>query len=154
MHMLTRRAGEAYYLRLLLQHYAARSYEQLRVIEGVTYDTFREAAEKCGLFASNNENQLSMREAVRYHYAPSMLRGLFVTLVDLDGANATKLLEEFGWSMAIDLERVRVVALDPIVAQDERQAPSTVVMQQLLKDLSARFQSNGTSLAAYGTWVA
>ena len=79
-----------------------------------------------------------------------MLRGLFVTLVDLDGANATKLLEEFGWSMAIDLEPVRVVALDPIVAQDERQAPSTVAMQRLLKDLSARFQSNGTSLAAYG----
>ncbi|KAG5622894.1 hypothetical protein H5410_008112 [Solanum commersonii] len=73
--------GERYYLRLLLMNIRApKSSEDLRLIDGKCYATFREVAEKNGLLYSDNNLIECMSEAVTYQM-PYSLRRLFATLL-------------------------------------------------------------------------
>ncbi|KAH0650144.1 hypothetical protein KY284_030056 [Solanum tuberosum] len=72
---------ERYYLRLLLMNIRGpKSYEDLRTVSGRYYNTFREAAEKNGLLASDNNLIECMSEAANYQM-PYSLRYLFATLL-------------------------------------------------------------------------
>jgi len=57
-------AGERYYLRTLL--YVVKephSWEDLRTVNGITYDTFKEACSALGLLDSDEEYEICLREA-------------------------------------------------------------------------------------------
>jgi hypothetical protein len=73
--------GETFYLRTLLRHRPARSFRDLRTIDGVEYSTFQEATGVMGLFASQLEGEYALQEAVQSLYTPHSLRRLFVHLL-------------------------------------------------------------------------
>lgn len=73
--------GERFYLRTLLQHRPALSFEDLRTIDGTEYNTFQEAATALGLFADQNEGIYALKEAIETLRTPRQLRVLFVHLL-------------------------------------------------------------------------
>ncbi|KAI3642989.1 hypothetical protein MP228_012544 [Amoeboaphelidium protococcarum] len=70
-------AGELYYLRLLLHSVeGATSYEDLKTIDGVQHQSFKDAAYALGLLADQNEQFLCLAEAVQ-ECMPIQLRKLY-----------------------------------------------------------------------------
>ena len=88
------RTGELFYLRALLLHRAASSFEDLRTINHHCFTTFHEAACDFGLFANNNEGFLALEEAVQCLRTPSQLRFLFAQIIQ-EGYPAMPLWTEF-----------------------------------------------------------
>ena len=73
--------GERYYLRLLLNHIkGATSFENLKVVNGISTSSFREAALLHGLLNGDNNSQLCLEEASLYQM-PCSLRRLFATIL-------------------------------------------------------------------------
>lgn len=58
----------------------AQSFENIRTVDGTTYDTYQEACYHQGLLDSNNEWHEALDEAARTQMG-SQLRELFVTLM-------------------------------------------------------------------------
>src|SRR4051812_3030093 len=71
LHTVPPRMGELYYLRSLLLHRPADSFEDLRTVLGVVHPTFQEAATALGLFSDQTEAEQCMEEAVRGCYSPA-----------------------------------------------------------------------------------
>jgi len=99
--------GEHYYLRLLLTHVPARSFEALRTHGATTYDTFREAAEAHGLLTTEREFIDALgRDVMQCETTtPADLRHTFAMMV-LQGGDkvpVTDLYERFKYYMATDL---------------------------------------------------
>ncbi|XP_015161034.1 uncharacterized protein [Solanum tuberosum] len=99
--------GERYYLRLLLMNIRGpKSYEDLRTVNGRYYNTFREAAEKNGLLASDNNLIECMSEAANYQMTYS-LRHLFATLLAYcNPANPKELWQKFQCPMSEDFQNI------------------------------------------------
>lgn len=74
-------AGERFYLRVILAAKPARSFEDARTVEGVTYDTFQDAALAMGLFNQVNEAHHALEEAVLALRTPREIRLLFIHLL-------------------------------------------------------------------------
>ncbi|KIJ40641.1 hypothetical protein M422DRAFT_109402, partial [Sphaerobolus stellatus SS14] len=66
-------AGETFYLRALLAHRPARSFQDLRTIGNNVYSTFHEAAIAFGLFHDHNEGYYALQEAVASFSTPGQL---------------------------------------------------------------------------------
>ncbi|XP_070054281.1 uncharacterized protein [Nicotiana tomentosiformis] len=98
--------GERYYLRLLLMNVRGpKSYKNLRTVNGIMCDTFREAAEKRGFLLCDNNLIECMSEAVSYQM-PHSLRHLFVVLlVYCNPANPRELWEKFESPMSEDFKK-------------------------------------------------
>jgi hypothetical protein len=99
--MVSPTAGELFYLRCLLMRRAARSYSDLRTVEGTTYDTFHDAAIHFGIFTTENEAHYVMVEAVASFCTPHALRFLFARMI-LEGYPALPLWNEFKMHLAQD----------------------------------------------------
>lgn len=70
IHSIPPRIGELFYVRILLQHRPASSFEDLKTIHGRVYDTYQEAAKALGLFEDESEPVRAMREAVAVYSRP------------------------------------------------------------------------------------
>ena len=115
-------AGEVFYLQSLLNKRPARSFEELRTIDGILYSSFNEAALRFGLFSDQNEGHYALSEAISCFCTPAQLRFLFARIV-LEGYPAVPLWDEFGLPLAQDLtgtlmaggpERAKNLALERI----------------------------------------
>lgn len=73
-------AGDVWYLRLLLHHIAASSWEDIRTVNGILRDSHQSAAHALGLVADAQEYDLTFREAMHFS-TPRELRSLLVTLI-------------------------------------------------------------------------
>lgn len=73
--------GERFYLRTLLQHKTARSFNELLTVDGIQHSSFQEAARALGLFTDDNEASLALDEAVHSLKTPRQIRILFVHLL-------------------------------------------------------------------------
>jgi hypothetical protein len=93
--------GEAFYLRSLLLHRSASSFEDLRTIHGHTFCTYHEAALSLGIFTASNEGFYTMQEAVLTCQTPGQLRFLFSRLI-LEGYPATQLWDSFRQQISYD----------------------------------------------------
>ena len=71
IHSILPRIGELFYLRVLLQHWSAYGFENLRTIHNRLYSTYQEAAAALGLFEDESEAVRAMREAVAAYSRPS-----------------------------------------------------------------------------------
>lgn len=66
---------------MLLNYVACpTSYSNLRIVQNIMYDTYREAAVAPGLLESDNSNEECMQEA-RAYQMPNSLRQLFCTIL-------------------------------------------------------------------------
>jgi hypothetical protein len=83
-------AGELFFLCCLLMHHPARSFQQLRTIEGTLYHTYHEAALSVGLFNDINKGYFALEEAVANHQLPTQLCFLFARII-LEGYPALPL---------------------------------------------------------------
>jgi hypothetical protein len=73
--------GERYYLRVLLNHVpGAKSFEDLKTVDGQLMQNFRDAAEKRGLIEADSTLDDCMTEAELFQM-PSSLRRLFATIL-------------------------------------------------------------------------
>ena len=99
--MVSPTAGELFYIRCLLIHRPARSFLDLRTIDGNVFPSFHEAAVDVGLFANENEGHYAILEAIAYYYTPAQLRFLFARVV-LEGYPAAPLWTQFHLNLAQD----------------------------------------------------
>ena len=75
------REKELFYLRALLQHRPAASFQDLRTVDGHPYATYQEAAIALQLFRDNREAEYALNEAIASYSRPSQLRFLFANLL-------------------------------------------------------------------------
>ncbi|GMF14737.1 unnamed protein product [Phytophthora fragariaefolia] len=72
---------ERFYLRVVLCHHKApQSFEHLRTVDGVTYETYRQTALRLGFLEDDTEWISCMREAAGFRM-PYQLRQLFTTIL-------------------------------------------------------------------------
>ncbi len=98
MYMYSSRDKEWFYLRTLLtQISGATSFESVRTINGITYDTYEEAVRQLGLLdEENSEFDKCLNEAANYQM-PSKLRQLFASILlfcDIQELNISKLFHD------------------------------------------------------------
>lgn len=95
--------GELFYLRTILQHRPATSFQDARTVQGQVHLTFQEAAQAMGLFADQNEAELAIEEAIMMLKTPRQLRILFVHLLVNDCViTPLTLWNTYNTSMAMD----------------------------------------------------
>ncbi|AQK50086.1 hypothetical protein ZEAMMB73_Zm00001d049353 [Zea mays] len=99
--------GERFYLRLLLNHVTgATSYVDLRIVDGDTLPSFREAAQRRGLLEADNTIDECLNEAALYQM-PSTLRRLFaMILVYCEPNDVAKLWQRHLDTMSKDYHRI------------------------------------------------
>ncbi|XP_058189501.1 uncharacterized protein LOC131307104 [Rhododendron vialii] len=129
--------AEKYYFRLLLTHVPGpTSFAYVRTIQGVTYDSYREAAVAHGLLQTDDSNEKCMQEACTYRM-PMSLRQLFCTiLVYCTPVNPAELLFKFEDDMMEDY-----ISVQKFTKETAR--------QQLLAALNSELQSMGKTLHDY-----
>ena len=87
MYTVSPRDIEKYHLRLLLLHVpGAKSFEDLRIVNGQLYNSFQAAARAMGLLADDTEWSAAMTEAALTR-SSSSLRKLFCILVAFSGVS-------------------------------------------------------------------
>ncbi|GJE90163.1 ATP-dependent DNA helicase PIF1 [Phanerochaete sordida] len=130
--------GERYYLRALLQHRPARSFQDMLTVDGLQHDSYQLASAALGLFADQNEGDLAMLEAIASLYTPHQLRVLFAHLLVNDCIPTPAVL----WN------DVRVhLSLDHIFRHENHEE---LGVNHALQELSTYLEEHGKSLADYG----
>ncbi|CAG8646155.1 32921_t:CDS:10 [Gigaspora margarita] len=72
---------EKYYLRMLLNYCAARSFEDLRKVNRILYSIFQDAAHALELLDDTNEYEQCFAKAISYNCTPGQLCLLFCHLI-------------------------------------------------------------------------
>ncbi|CDO71194.1 hypothetical protein BN946_scf184845.g64 [Trametes cinnabarina] len=130
--------GERFFLRALLQHRAANSFLDLRTVDGVQHDTFQDAANALGLFAHDNEGELSVLEAITTLSTPRQLRTLFVHLLHNECIPTPRAV----WDKYVnDLSKDHIIASHGVEA---------IGVSAALDELAHLLEEYGKSLAEYG----
>ena len=105
--------GEQFFLYILLKNRPARSYEDLKTVDGVVHDKFRDAVRALGLMRDDNEYVLCIEQAMRElgwtgewddparEACGPVLRSLFVTLMQ-QGADWEALMKSTGDALLDD----------------------------------------------------
>ena len=73
--------GDIFYLRVLLQTRPARSFEELRTVDGVLYTSFQAACVALNLFSDETEAEYCFTEAVEALYTPHQMRLLLIHML-------------------------------------------------------------------------
>jgi hypothetical protein len=93
--------GELFYLRCLLTHRPARSFRELRLIDGNLCESYHDAAVALGLFSTENEGMYALTDAVNSCVTPAQLRFLFSRII-LEGFPARPLWDSFNGNLSVD----------------------------------------------------
>jgi hypothetical protein len=134
LQMISPTAGELFYLRCLLARRPARSYRDLRTIDGETFQSYHETAVHLGLFSHQNEGRFALLEAVACYCTPAQLRFLFSRII-IEGFPARDLWNEFA----------------PYLARDFTRRHSEEIGHDLaLQSLASLVRDGGRSLRDYG----
>jgi hypothetical protein len=81
IHSIPPRVEELFYVRVLLQHRPAFSFEDLRTIYGRVYTTYQETATALRLCKDESEAIRAIKEAITAYNCPGQLRLLFAYLL-------------------------------------------------------------------------
>ena len=73
--------GDVFYLRVLLQTIPARSFEQLRTVDGVLHPTFQNACIALNLFSDETEAEYCFTEAIESLHTPYQLQLLLIHML-------------------------------------------------------------------------
>ena len=148
LYFVAPRSGEKYYLRVLLHHVrGAKSWEEIRTVNGHVCPTMKEPCVLRGLFQDNQEWHLCMTEASLTQTASS-LRNLFAMILDFNHPeDALRLWASHRDAMMKDKR---------YAAHQERHIhaiPNFVVLEnEALWDVECILQTQGKSLRDFG-WV-
>ena len=103
MYAVSPKEGERYFLRLLLLHQrGARSFQELKTVDNISYKSYREACLALNLLDNDDEWDRCLTEASNFKMA-KQLRDLFATIcVFCNPSNPLKLWEKFKEFMSED----------------------------------------------------
>ena len=109
LHFAALTERERFFLRYLLMHHSARSYVDLRTVAGVTYGTYQEAAQACGLKGTQAEAEEAMKELAN---GPDGrvgrdLRSALCTLLLSTEMNVTTIVDAYYRQLTADLSGSR-----------------------------------------------
>ncbi|CAH9068975.1 unnamed protein product [Cuscuta epithymum] len=139
-------SGESYYIRCLLNHIrGATSHEELRTLNGVTYDTFRDACYALGLLDDDREFIDAFNEGSHFSTA-FCLRILFVILLWTESMGRPEHVWQKCWSyMAEDIQytRRRILQHPDLILSDDQ------LKRFALEEVERLLQSRGKSLRDY-----
>lgn len=76
--------GDVFYLRVLLQTCSARSFEELRTVDGTIYPSFQEASIALNLFSDETEAEYCLTEAIETLQTPYQMHILFIHMLTND----------------------------------------------------------------------
>ena len=140
-------AGEVYFLRLLLNVIkGARSYEELRTVDGVTYTSFQLACHALGLLGNDKEWEDALVQASQWASGFEM-RQLFVTMIMFCEVSDRLSLLENNWKLlSEDIE----FQLNRAFRMPNYEIPDQYLREQVLIGLEDLFNQNSSSLADYG----
>ncbi|CAG8539146.1 3284_t:CDS:2 [Racocetra persica] len=96
-------SGKLFYLRNILIHRAIRTWDEIKILNNITYSTYQETAREMGLFTNNNESMCAMKEAVENFSTPAQLRFLFLQLI-LDSAPVFDIWQKFNSNLSADIQ--------------------------------------------------
>ncbi|XP_074375138.1 uncharacterized protein LOC141716868 [Apium graveolens] len=130
-------SGECFYMRLLLNIVAgAKSFEDIRTVNGIIYDTYKEACFQRGLLESDNEWNIALEEAATFANA-AHLRDLFITLlIFCEVSNPAELWERHWENFSDDVEykRRKVLNLPNLkITNADKQMLTLIEINNLLK---------------------
>lgn len=113
-------AGEKFYARLLLSVVCdVRSFADLRTVQGVLYDTYREACLARGLLADDSEWKRTLEDGA-FMQTGSQLRQLFITIVaENHPSRPAQLWHLFKVSLCDDLRRTLMLR-NVVITSDEQ----------------------------------
>ena len=81
LHPIRLSLGDIFYLRVLLQTRPARSFEELRTVNGTLYSSFQDACIALNLFSDETEADYCFTEAVESLHTPYQLRLLLIHML-------------------------------------------------------------------------
>ncbi|XP_052206923.1 uncharacterized protein LOC127811252 [Diospyros lotus] len=138
--------GEMYYLRTLLNIVRGpKSYEEIRCVNGVQYDSFRDACYALGLLDDDKEYIDGIVEASHWGSAQS-LRNLFATLLASDSLSRPEYVWEQCWLLLSDdiLHRQRCV-----LAHEDLELSEEELKNYVLLEIEKILRSRGKSLREF-----
>ena len=143
------RNKELHALYVLLNHTAgSRSFLDLRTVEGVVHETFREAACARLLLRQDTEADLAFSEANRT-LTGTRLRRFFVRLLVFWGLDdPSSFYERVKWSLQMDI--LRVPRLQDSLVEPQSQISVDEVERRLLRGLNSALGRYGKSLDTFG----
>jgi hypothetical protein len=126
--------GEKWYLRIILLNRPIRSFQDAKLVNGVRYPTFQEAALRSNFIKDGDECLCAFREAILINI-PRQMRALF-TILTLQGYPTSLIFN------------------DPVLQRsmhDFDPSKNEAQLQQLmLEDIQRRLVTEGKSMAIYG----
>ncbi|XP_074328068.1 uncharacterized protein LOC141665980 [Apium graveolens] len=130
-------SGERFYLRLLLNVIVgAKTFDEIRTVDGIVYPINKEACFHRGLLESDKEWHVALDDASHYATSPQ-LRELFVTrLIFYEVSNPAELWEKHRNTLADDIQYTqrRLLQLPTLVINDhDKQALALEGINNLLK---------------------
>ena len=95
--------GERYYLRMMLTHTTgATSYSDLRTVDGIQFDTYKEACKAMGLLEDDSEWENALQEVTDYGSAQQIRATFAVVLQFCHPTNPSILYDKFKEKMSED----------------------------------------------------
>ncbi|XP_038718166.1 uncharacterized protein LOC120011170 [Tripterygium wilfordii] len=139
-------AGDAYYLCMLLSHVKGpRNFTDIRTVDGIVYDTFKEACNAIGLIADDREWHNAMDEAAQWATSHN-LRNLFVTLLLFcEVADANKLFE----AQLLNSQEDIVYKVQRRLGITDLRLSAEEIKNQVLVVLQTILQKNAACLSDY-----
>jgi len=126
--------GEKWYLRIILLNRPIRSFEDAKLVNGVRYPTFQEAALRSNFIKDGDECLCAFREAQLINI-PRQMRALF-TILTLQGYPTS------------------VIYNDPVLQRSmydfDPSKNDSQLQQSMLEDIQRRLVTEGKSMAVYG----
>jgi hypothetical protein len=141
LQMVYPRHGDVFYLRALLLHRSARSWVDIRTVEGIVYPTHQEAARAMGLFDNRYEGVMAFEELLNLGTAPAQLRWIF-TLLAVEGNPVMSIWADHEASLSSDIR-------DSMLRVTSQPEPS-LIRNELLRRLQILLQGLGRTLTDIG----
>jgi len=133
-------AGELFFLRLILYNYPKQTYADCMQFNNRSYATYQEAAVAAGIVKDNDEVYSCFEEAAHFQdTTPAELRTLFY-IATLQGFPTLRIINE---------ERFKHLLYDDFL-HNYNPLNHQAAWNDLLCDLSSRFESDGKSMKDYG----
>ncbi len=134
--------GERHYLRMLLYHRAgATCWTDLKTVNGVVLNTFKQTCHALGILQDDKEHELCLEESAAKDM-PAQLRSLFsVILVYCDPADPLNLWTKFKDSMCDDIAHK--------IRQNDANIPPMQIENEALKLIEKELESMDKSLSDF-----
>ena len=136
----TPHSKNTFFLRiLLLKVKGPKSFEDLRTVDGVVYDTYQEAAVKLGLFEDDTTLEQTLEEAYSIKFGRVFRHCFVMLLINAAPTKPKDLWEKFKHKLCEDY-----------LKDSNLEEPTTAMVDRCLIELSEMFKQQGHDMTTFG----